>query len=114
MSFKINQRKTGDVTVLDVNGRIVLGEDTNRLQATLKELAAGGDKKILLNLGEVTYVDSAGLGALVRSHTAVVENEGQIKLLNVPPKVQTLLRITKLHHLFESFEDEAVALKSFS
>jgi anti-sigma B factor antagonist len=114
MSFKMNQRKTGDVTVLDVNGRIVLGEETNRLQGTLKELAAGGEKKLLLNLADVTYVDSAGLGALVRCHTAVMEQDGQIKLLNVPPKVQTLLKITKLHHLFESFDDEAAAVNSFT
>ena len=114
MSFKISQRKTESVTVLDMNGRIVLGEETTRLLETLKELAAGGEKKILLNLAEVSYVDSAGLGVLVRSDTAVTELEGQIKLLNVPGKVQTLLKITKLHHLFETFDDEASAVKSFS
>ena len=113
MSFKVNQRKVEDVIVLDVTGRIVLGEHTTDLLQTLKNLAAGGEKKILLNLAEVTYVDSAGLGALVRSHTAVTEHEGRLKLLRVPPKVQTLLKITKLNHLFESFEDEARAIQSF-
>ena len=66
-----------------------------------------------MNLAEVTYVDSAGLGALVRSHTAVTQLEGRLKLLKVPVKVQTLLKITKLNHLFESFDDEASAVKSF-
>ena len=113
MSFKVSQRKTEDVTVLDVSGRIVLGEQTTDLLQTLKDLAAGGEKKILLNLAEVTYVDSAGLGALVRSHTAVTQQEGRLKLLKVPVKVQTLLKITKLNHLFESFDDEATAIKSF-
>jgi anti-sigma B factor antagonist len=113
MSFKVSQRKTDDVTVLDVSGRIVLGEQTTDLLHTLKNLASGGEKKILLNLAEVTYVDSAGLGALVRSHTAVTDQEGRLKLLNVPAKVQTLLKITKLNNLFESFDDEASAIKSF-
>lgn len=113
MSFKINQRKENDVTVLDMSGRVVLGEQTTQLLETLRNLAAGGDKKILLNMAEVTYVDSAGLGILVRSHTAVTEKEGQLKLLGVPPKVQTLLKITKLNKLFESFDDEASALQSF-
>ena len=113
MSFKVSQRKSEDVTVLDVSGRIVLGEQTAGLLETLRNLAAGGEKKILLNLAEVTYVDSAGLGALVRSHTAVTEKEGQLKLLHVPPKVQTLLKITKLNHLFQSFDDEASAIQSF-
>ena len=113
MSFKISQRKSGDVAVLDLNGRIVLGEETTQLLQILKDLAAGGEKKILLNLAEITYVDSAGLGALVRSHTAVTELEGQLKLLHVPPKVQTLLKITKLQHLFEAFGDEASAVSSF-
>ena len=114
MSFKVSQRKSEDVTVLDVSGRIVLGEHTTELQQTLKSLAAGGEKKLLLNLAEVTYVDSAGLGALVRSHTAVTEQEGSLKLLHVPTKVQTLLKITKLNSLFESFDDEAKAVQSFS
>jgi len=113
MSFTVSQRKSEGVTVLDVTGRIVLGEDASRLLETLKGLAAGGEKRILLNLAEVTYVDSAGLGTLVRSHTAFQEQGGQIKLLKVPAKVQTLLKITKLSHLFEAFGDEASAVKSF-
>jgi len=76
-------------------------------------LAAGGEKKILLNLGEVTYLDSAGLGALVRSRTALAEQEGNLKLLQVPGRIQALLRITKLQHLFEMFDDEATAVASF-
>ncbi|MGH9784052.1 MAG: STAS domain-containing protein [Terriglobia bacterium] len=114
MSFMMGQRKTEGVTVLYLSGRIVLGEDSTRLVETLKDLAASGEKWILLNLGEVTYVDSAGLGALVRSHTAVAKQNGKLKLVQVPAKVQTLLRITKLQHLFEMFDDETTAVASFS
>ena len=114
MSFLIDQRRPGGVTVLYLNGRIVLGEETTHLVETLKDLAARGEKWILLNLGEVTYVDSGGLGALVRSHEAVTRQKGQLKLLRVPAQVQTLLRITKLHDLFEMFDDEASAVQSFT
>lgn len=113
MSFLIGQRRNGSVTVLYLNGRIVLGEESARLPETLRDLAAHGENRILLNLAEVTYVDSAGLGALVRSHEAVTKQNGQLKLLHVPSKVQTLLRITKLEHLFEMFDDEASAVASF-
>jgi len=113
MSFTISSRNTAGVAVLDLNGRIVLGEETKRLEETLRDLAGRGEKKILLNLADVTYIDSSGLGALVRSHMAVTELEGQIKLLNVPAKVQTLLKITKLHTLFELYDTEAAAIESF-
>ena len=112
-SFKVKRRKTEDVTVLDLSGRIVLGEETTRLEETLKALATGGEKKILLNLAEVTYIDSGGLGALVRSQTAALAQEGRIKLLHVPDKVNALLRITKLQGPFERFDDEASAVESF-
>ena len=113
VSFNVKQRKSEDVTVLDLNGRIVLGEETTRLEGDLKALVASGQKKILLNLAEVTYIDSGGLGALVRSQTAALAQAGSIKLLNVPDKVKTLLRITKLQGPFEMFDDEADAVKSF-
>jgi len=113
MSFQIGQRRNGPVTVLYVNGRIVISEETTRLPETLKNLAAAGENKILLNLAEVTYLDSAGLGALVRSHEAVAKQNGQLKLVHVPTKLQTLLKITKLQHLFEMFDDEATAVASF-
>ncbi|MBF8305576.1 MAG: anti-sigma-factor antagonist [Acidobacteria bacterium] len=113
MNLMIGQRRNGAVTVLYLSGRIVLGEESTRLLETLTDLAAGGEKKILLNLAEVTYLDSAGLGALVRSQAAVAKQDGQLKLLHVPAKVQTLLRITKLQHLFEMFDDEASAVASF-
>ena len=113
MNLMIGQQRAGAVTVLCLNGRIVVGEESTRLLETLRELAAGGEKKILLNLGEVTYLDSAGLGALVRSRTALAEQKGQLKLLHVPAKILTLLKITKLQHLFEMFDDEATAVASF-
>ena len=114
MNLMIGQRNTGGVSVLYLNGRIVVGEEATVLAETLKDLAARGEKRILMNLAEVTYVDSAGLGALVRSRTAVAEQDGQLKLLQVPARIQTLLRITKLQHLFEMFDDEATAVASFT
>ena len=113
MNFKVTQRKTRDVAVLDLSGRIVLGDETNRLEETLKALVTSGEKKILLNLAEVSYIDSAGLGALVRSQAAATAQDGRIKLLNAPAKVTTLLRITKLQEPFERFEDELEAIESF-
>ena len=112
-SFQVKQRKTEGVAVLDLSGRIVLGEETTRLEESLKALIASGEKKVLLNLAEVSYIDSGGLGALVRSQTAALALEGRIKLLNVPDKVKTLLRITKLQGPFEMFDDEASAIRSF-
>jgi len=113
VSFKVKQRKVEGVTILDLSGRIVLGDETAHLEATLKALAASGVTKILLNMAEVSYIDSGGLGALVRSQAAAMAQEGRIKLLNVPEKVNALLKITKLQGPFERFESEATALESF-
>jgi anti-sigma B factor antagonist len=116
MKFQVKQRKSEDVAVLDLSGRIVLGEETSRLEETLKALIAGGEKKILLNLAEVTYIDSVGLGVLARSQMTALAQNGQIKLLHVPAKVETLLKITKLQGPqgpLERFDDEGKAVESF-
>jgi len=90
MSLLIDQRKPDGVTIVHLNGRIVLGDEAARLVETVKNLAAAGENRILLNLGEVTYVDSRGLGTLVRSYQAVTQEQGQLKLLCVPSRIQTL------------------------
>lgn len=113
MSVSASTRQAGDVTVIDLNGRITLGEGCGRLRDTIKEAANQGRKNILLNMGGVSYVDSAGLGELVGSHATVGHAGGKLKLLNLQKKIHDLMQITKLHTIFECFEDEAVAVKSY-
>ena len=113
MSAKLNTREVGDVTVVDVSGRITLGEGSSAMRDTLRELVAGGKKKILLNLSEVTYIDSSGIGELVSGFTAVSNQGGQLKLLNLTKKVHDLLQITKLLTVFDVHDDEAKAISSF-
>jgi anti-sigma B factor antagonist len=114
MSIKLNTRQVGDVTVLDLAGRITLGEGSSTLRDSLKELIAKGDKKILLNLGEVSYIDSSGIGELVSGFTTVTNQGGQLKLLGLNKRVKDLLQVTKLYTVFETFEDEAVAVRSYA
>ena len=113
MSLKIASRQVDGVTVLDFEGRIVLGEPTEAIRDTLQDLISKGQKKILLNLGEVSYIDSSGLGALVRGYSTLTSNQGSLKLLNLTKKVQDLLQVTKLYTVFEIFNDESAAIKSF-
>lgn len=113
MSVKLNTRQVGDVTVVDVSGRITLGEGSSALRDLLKELIGKGNKKILLNLGEVTYIDSSGIGELVSGFTTVSNNGGTMKLLGLTKRVQDLLQITKLYTVFDIHEEEAHALRSF-
>ena len=114
MSVKLNTRQVGDVTVLDVAGRITLGEGTSALRDTLRELVGKNQKKILLNLGEVSYIDSSGIGELVSGFTTVTNAGGQMKLLNLNKRVKDLLQITKLYTVFDVHEDEAAAIRSFA
>ena len=114
MSLKASTRQIGTVTVMDLSGKIVLGEGSSLLRETVKDLASRGQKKLLLNLADVSYIDSSGLGSLVASFTTIKGQEGQIKLLNLTSKVHDLLQITKLLTVFDVFTDEATALKSFS
>ncbi len=113
MSVTINSRLSGDVTIVDVAGKITLGEGSAMLRDKVKELSAGGTKKILLNLGEVNYIDSSGIGELVSAFTTISNTGGALKLLNLTKRVKDLLQITKLYTVFEVFDDEAKAIASF-
>ena len=114
MSVKLNNRQVGDVTVVDVAGRITLGEGSSALREALRDLVTKDYKKILLNLGEVTYIDSSGIGELVSGFTTVTNAGGQLKLLGLNKRVKDLLQITKLYTVFDVHEDEAGAVRSFT
>lgn len=114
MSVKLTTRQVGDVTVIDANGRITLGEGSSTFRDTIKELTGKGNKKLLLNLGDVSYIDSSGIGEMVSGFTSVTNQGGQLKLLKLTRRVKDLLQITKLYTVFEVFEDEAAAVRSFS
>jgi anti-sigma B factor antagonist len=112
--MQIAQRETGAVTVLDLSGKITLGEGDTLLKDKLHSLLHQGKKSVLLNLAEVNYVDSAGLGALVSAYTTVTREGGSLKLANVTRKLQDLRSITKLLTVFETYESEDEALRSFT
>jgi anti-sigma B factor antagonist len=114
VSVKLTTRQVGNVSVIDVAGRITLGEGSAALRETLRDMVAKNQNKILLNLGEVTYIDSSGIGELVSGYTTVTNTGGQLKLLNLNKRVKDLLQITKLYTVFEVKEDEADAIRSFS
>ena len=114
MSVKLNTRQVGDVSVIDVSGRITLGEGSSTLRDALRELATKGQKKILLNLGEVSYIDSSGIGELVSGFTSVTNSGGQLRLLNLTKRVKDLLQITKLYTVFDVHDGEALAIRSFA
>lgn len=114
MSVKINKREVGSVTVVDLSGRLTLGDASAQLRGTLRELLDLGKKKIVLNLGQVNYIDSSGLGELVSGFTTVKNQGGQLKLSNLTQKVNDLLTITKLYTVFEVHNDESAAVQSFS
>jgi anti-sigma B factor antagonist len=112
MSMVLHARRLDDVIILDLSGRITMGEGTKILREHIQRLLEAGDRKFLLNLADVDYIDSSGLGELVTSFTTVRNQEGQLKLLNLTKRVQDLLQITKLLTVFETFDSEAEALKS--
>ncbi len=114
MSVKLNVRQIGDVNVIDVAGRITLGEGSSALRDTIREMVGKNQKRILLNLGEVSYIDSSGIGELVSGFTTVTNQGGQLKLLNLTKRVKDLLQITKLYTVFDVHDDEAAAVRSFS
>jgi anti-sigma B factor antagonist len=113
VSVKLNTRQVGDVSVVDVAGRITLGEGSSALRDTLRDMITKNQKKILLNLGDVNYIDSSGIGELVSGFTTVTNSGGQLKLLNLNKRVKDLLQITKLYTVFDVHEDEAGAIRSF-
>ena len=114
MSVKLTTRQVGDVTVVDAAGRITLGEGASTFRDTIRDLATKGDKKLLVNLSDVSYIDSSGIGEMVSGFTTVTNHGGQLKLLGLSKRVKDLLQITKLYTVFEVFEDEASAVRSFS
>jgi len=112
MSMHLKARRIDDIVILDLSGRITIGEGTLILRDQIQRLLAAGDRKFLLNLADVDYIDSSGLGELVTSFTTVRNQEGQLKLLNLTRRVQDLLQITKLLTVFEVFSNETEAVKS--
>jgi anti-sigma B factor antagonist len=114
VSVKLSTRQVGNVSVIDVAGRITLGEGSSALRETLREMVAKNQNKILLNLADVTYIDSSGIGDLVSGYTTVTNTGGALKLLNLNKRVKDLLQITKLYTVFEVHEDEAAAIRSYA
>jgi len=113
-NLNIKDRQVGDVTILDLSGKITIGEGSVQLREAVRRLLDEGKKKILLNLGDVSYVDSSGIGELVSSYTTTNHNGGQLKLLNQTKKIHDLLTITKLLTVFESFDNEETAITTFN
>jgi anti-sigma B factor antagonist len=111
--MKINTRIIGDIQILDWSGKITLGEGTMSVRNAVRDILQSGGKKILLNLADVSYIDSSGIGELVSSYTTVTNSGGNLKLLNLTKKIHELLQITKLLTVFETFDNEQAALASF-
>jgi anti-sigma B factor antagonist len=113
MKMTTSTREAGGVTVVDISGQIKLGEESAALRDMVCDLLSKGHKQILLNLGDVHYIDSSGLGTLVSAFTSVRKQGGELKLLNLTHKVRDLMQITKLYTVFDIMDDEAGAVKSF-
>ena len=113
MALTIASRELDGVTVLDLNGRITLGEGSVQIRDAIRDLIAKGQKRILLDLGEVNYIDSSGLGELVSAYTTVKNQGAALKLLKLTRKVHDLLQLTKLYTVFDIYDDEASAIASF-
>lgn len=111
--MQTTSKQVGDVTVLDVSGRITLGEGNVMLREIVRELADKGQTRIVLNLGDVHYIDSSGLGELVKTHTTIHNKGGELKLANLNKRVHDLLQMTRLAAIFDIQADEASAVKSF-
>src|SRR5262245_22970080 len=114
MSLKINIRETADAAILDMSGRVSLGDALADLRDSIREALAGDQKNILLNLADVSYIDSSGLGQLIGSYATVTNRGGQMKLLNLQKRVNDLMQITKLLTVFETYTNEEEALRSFA
>jgi anti-sigma B factor antagonist len=111
--MEIKTREVNHVTIVDIDGRITLGEETGKLRQTIRDLIAAGKKKIILNLGQVDFIDSSGVGELVSGFTAVRNAGGDLKLLGLSKKVRDVLNVTKLYTVFDIKDDEFTAVKSF-
>ena len=113
MNMTTTTRQVGGVTIVDICGWVVLGEESAALRNLVCDLLNKGHRKILFNLGDVSYIDSSGLGSLVSAFTSVRKQEGELKLLNLTNKVQDVLQIAKLYTVFDIMDDEEAAVKSF-
>lgn len=113
MNLKVSTRQVDGVSIVDCSGRITLGEGSVVLRDTVKDLLNKGHKKILLNLGDVNYIDSSGIGELVSAYTTARNQGGELKLLKLTKKVHDLLQITKLYTVFDVKDDETAAVKAF-
>jgi len=113
MKMTISTRQVGGITILDIGGRIVLGEESTSLRDVIRDLLKNGHKQILFNLGDVAYIDTTGLGSLVGAFTTVRKQGGDLKLFNLPEKFAGVMQITKLYKVFDIMNDEAAAVKSF-
>ena len=111
--MQIDERKVGNVTILDMKGKMTLGDGDELLRKKVASLLDKGEKQIILNLGDVPYIDSAGLGEIVRTYTTVSRQTGSLKLLNLTKRITDLLSITKLLTVFDTFDNENEAVKSF-
>jgi anti-sigma B factor antagonist len=114
MNVTTNTREVGGITVVDVNGRIVLGEETAFLRNLVSDLLKGGHNKILFNLDQVSYIDTSGLGFLLSALASARRQNGEVKLVNLPKKVLEVMEITKLYTVFDIADDEATAIRSFN
>jgi anti-sigma B factor antagonist len=114
VSMKVATRQVNDVAIVDLSGQIKLGEGSSVLRDTVKDLLRKGQKKILLNLGNINYIDSSGIGELVSAFTSVRNQGGELKLLHLTKKVHDLLQITKLYTVFHVLDDEAGAIAAFN
>ena len=112
--MKVSTRQMDSITIVELSGRITLGEESAALRETIGALVGKGNKKILLKLGEVTYIDSSGIGALVSAFNVIRGQGGELKLVNVTQKVRDLLHMTKLDTLFDIKDDEATAIAAFT
>jgi anti-anti-sigma factor len=113
MATTIYRRQQNGVTILDLNGRITLGEGSDQLRRAVREETANGSRNFLLDMADVTTIDSSGIGELVSSYTTTQREGGRVKLLKLPPKINTLLQITQLITIFDTYDDENEAVASF-
>jgi anti-sigma B factor antagonist len=113
VALSISTRQLDGVTILDLSGRITLGEGSVQLRDAIRDLISKGEKHILLNLGDVNYIDSSGLGELVSAFTTAKNQNADVKLLNLTKKVKDVLQVTKLYTVFDIYDDEAHAISSF-
>ncbi len=114
MIFSVNTRKVGGAVIIDISGRLTMGEPALLLRETIRRFIAGGNTRFVINMAEVSYIDSSGLGELVTTYTMVKNQKGQMKLLKLTPRAKDLLRMTKLLAVFDTYDDEQKAVASLT